>query len=48
MILQLASVLLAATVDPRINLAELQGAGDYHRALEAANRLAPTFVRRFT
>lgn len=40
MILQLASVLLAATVDPRINLVELQGAGDHHRALEAANCLA--------
>ena len=34
------AVLLAATVDPRISLVELQGAGEHQRALEAANCLA--------
>ncbi len=40
MILRLASLLLAVSVDPRINLVELQGAGEDQRALEEANCLA--------
>lgn len=40
MILELASVLLAATIDPRIGLVELQGAGENERALEEAKCLA--------
>ena len=40
MILGLASVLLAATIDPRIGLVELHGTGESARALEAANCLA--------
>jgi soluble lytic murein transglycosylase len=38
--LQLASLLLAVTIDPRIQLVELQGAGENLRALEEANCLA--------
>ncbi|MBP9143238.1 MAG: transglycosylase SLT domain-containing protein [Thermoanaerobaculia bacterium] len=40
MILRLASMLLAATIDPRIGLVELQGAGENERALEEAKCLA--------
>jgi soluble lytic murein transglycosylase len=40
MILELASVLLAASIDPRIQLVELQGAGETRRALDEANCLA--------
>lgn len=40
MILRLASLLLAATVDPRIQLVELQGAGENRAALEQADCLA--------
>ena len=40
MILQLASMLLAASIDPRIHLVELQGAGEQLRALDEANCLA--------
>ncbi|MEO8274901.1 MAG: lytic transglycosylase domain-containing protein [Thermoanaerobaculia bacterium] len=40
MILPLASLLLAATLDPRVHLVELQGLGEERRALEEANCLA--------
>ena len=40
MILQLASMLLAASIDPRIQLVELQGEGETRRALEEANCIA--------
>lgn len=38
--LGLASMLLAASIDPRIQLVELQGAGETRRALEEANCIA--------
>ncbi len=40
MILQLASLVLATSIDPRIGLVELQGAGEVQRALEETNCLA--------
>ena len=40
MILHVASLLLAASIDPRISLVALQGAGENQRALEEANCLA--------